>query len=151
VINDELDALTEQGRRATARDEPFIDALMRYFGLRYRYWAREPGLSRPATREAFDFGGDEDGVGRETQRFYARRAVLMAQLSDLARRAQARGELAADVPAERIAHLAFSLYLIEVRRWLAGPEPRVAAGIASLRALVELALRGVRPGAARKP
>jgi AcrR family transcriptional regulator len=145
VINDELDALTAQGMRAAAADEPFVDALMRFFRARYRYWAREPELSRPAMRETFDFAGSPaDAPGQETQRFYARRAVLMRHLSGLARAAQARGELACDVPAERIADLAFSLYLIEVRRWLAQPEPRVALGLASLRGLVELAMRGVR-------
>src|SRR5690606_20301196 len=40
IVNNDLDAITEKGAKLLRRDEPLIDLLMAFFGLRYRYWAK---------------------------------------------------------------------------------------------------------------
>jgi AcrR family transcriptional regulator len=143
VVNDELDALSRQGEAIIDAPGSFVDRLLAYFRLRYRYWSREPRLSRAVVLQTPDFLAPSEHDAREAHRFYTRRLDMSAQIRRLARQAQAAGEIAHDVPAERIAALLVSVYLLEVRRWLHGPDPRLRSGIAKLRGTVALVMRGI--------
>ncbi|WP_119153414.1 TetR/AcrR family transcriptional regulator [Caldimonas tepidiphila] len=144
IVNDELDAITAEGRAVLESPGPLLERLGALFELRYRYWASEPRLSRPAVRETFDFLGREGGEqGEETRRFYARRAVIHEQLVALVRDAQRQGEVDPGVPPERAASLFLGIYLIEVRRWLQDERPQAGEGLARLHELLELCMRGL--------
>ena len=101
IVNDELDAVGARAETLLGRPGPLLDRLLAYFRLRYRYWASEPRLARPALRETFDFFDPDASHGAETQRFYARRSVMFEQVERLVREAQQAGEVAADVAAEQ--------------------------------------------------
>lgn len=143
IVNEELDAVSAQGRDVLDRRGTLLERLLAYFRLRYRYWASEPRLARPALRETFDFLGADSHYGEEAQRFYSRRSLMLTQIEQAMQAAQAAGEVAADVPAEEIASLIVSLYLIEVRRWLSDEKPKLAAGIERLGKVLGLFLRGI--------
>ena len=148
IVNDELDAVGASAEALLAKPGPLLDRLLAYFRLRYRYWASEPRLARPALRETFDFFDPDASHGAETQRFYARRSVMFEQVERLVREAQQAGEVASDVAAGQAASVLVSLYLIEVRRWLRDDRPKLAAGIARLGDVLGLFMRGIlaRPG-----
>ena len=57
--------------------------------------------------------------------------------------AQASGEVRSDLPADRVAAVVFSIYLIEVRRWLANDRPKLAAGVEQLRDVLGMLLQGI--------
>lgn len=145
VVNDELDALTEQGQAWVERPGPLLDRLCGFFTERYRYWVAEPALSRPALGQTYELEGPlaEEVVSDEMSRFHQRRGIMMAQLRTMVLQAQASGEAAADLDADRVAALFMSLYVGEVRRWLQQPQPDAAAGMKQLKAMLTLVMRGV--------
>ncbi len=147
IVNDELDAVSAKGQDALDRPGTLLERLLAYFRLRYRYWASEPRLARPALRETFDFLDPEATHGEEMQRFYSRRPLMLSQIEQTVRAAQTSGEVDPAAPADQVASLLVSLYLIEVRRWLADPTPRLGAGIERLGAVLDLFMRGIRRGA----
>lgn len=55
------------------------------------------------------------------------------------------GLAADDVPAQLIASLFMTIYLTEIRRWLNQSKPRVKPGVATLRELLWLSIRGIQP------
>jgi AcrR family transcriptional regulator len=147
IVNDDLEAINLKGEKVLERPGGVLERLMGYFRLRYRYWAGEPRLARPALRETSDFlhlqDAEAEPLGEETQRFYSRRPQLLQQIELMLRRAQEDGEVAADVRPDLVASLVFSLYLVEARRWLSDKEPRLAAGVARLEEVLGLFLRGI--------
>ncbi|HSV77768.1 MAG TPA: TetR/AcrR family transcriptional regulator [Ramlibacter sp.] len=149
IVNDELDAVTEQCQAAwVERPGPLLDRLCGFFGERYRYWASEPALARPVLQQTSELVGDVPGsldVGEQMHRFHARRGVVLTQLSTIVLQAQAAGEAAPDLDATHVASLFMTLYVADVRRWLHKPDPKPAAGLKHLRDLFSLVIRGVRP------
>lgn len=149
IVNDELDAVTEQSQAAwVERPGPLLDRLCGFFGERYRYWASEPALARPVLQQtselaSHDAAGEELGV--EMHRFHARRQVVLTQLATIVLQAQAAGEAAADLDPARVASLFMTLYVTEVRRWLRQPDPKAATGLRHLRDQFALVIRGVQP------
>jgi AcrR family transcriptional regulator len=145
IVNDDLEAINARGQAVLDRPGSLPERLLAYFKLRYRYWASEPRLARPALRETADFLhlDESPGQGEETQRFYSRRPLMLRQIEQLVRSAQASGEVVADVRADLVASLVFSLYLVEARRWLSDETPRLAAGTARLGEVLGLFMRGI--------
>jgi AcrR family transcriptional regulator len=145
IVNDDLEAINTRGQAVLDRPGSVVERLLAYFRLRYRYWASEPRLARPALRETSDFLHLQlgDHHGEETQRFYSRRPLLLQQIEHMVRRAQASGEVAADVRPDLVASLVFSLYLVEARRWLSDETPRLAAGTQRLGEVLALFMRGI--------
>lgn len=145
IINDDLDQVNLASEAAVDPRAPLIDQVTAFFSERYAYWASQPGLARPAVKETFDFLGAADRQGPETARFYARRPMIAAMLAAVIEAGQSSGKVAGDVSPELIASLFMTIYLTEVRRWLNQHEPVVEQGIARLRELLALAIRGVAP------
>lgn len=144
IINDDLDQVNQHTAQGVP-DGPLLEQLTEFFRTRYRYWASEPRLSRPAVQETFDFLSRSTGQGPETARFYARRGRIVDLLATIIRAKQQAGRIGDDYSAEEIASLFMTIYLTEVRRWLNDEDPAVDSGIAHLRKLMALALRGVQP------
>jgi len=143
IINDDLDEINESSVASIDPKLPLIDQLTAFFTARYAYWASEPALARPAVQETFDFLGVTGEQGPETARFYARRPKIEKLLADIIRQQQEAGMIAGDVESSLIASLFMTIYLTEVRRWLNQASPKVNAGIARLRELLALAIRGI--------
>ncbi|MDB5728460.1 MAG: TetR/AcrR family transcriptional regulator [Noviherbaspirillum sp.] len=145
IVNDDLDQLNVASAAAIDPDAMLIDQVTGFFGERYAYWASEPDLARAAVKETFDFLGATGQQGPETARFYARRPKIAATLADTIKAGQSCGKVADDVSPELIASLFMTIYFTEVRRWLNQDEPVVEIGIARLRELLALAIRGITP------
>jgi AcrR family transcriptional regulator len=141
VINDDREALPEvPPQRGVPTD--VLEVLIRFFEPRYRYWAKEPELSRLAVQQTIDYNLARD-PGPELARFEDGRRTLIKQLADFFANEQERGNVVATQSANTIAWLFMSLYQAEVRRWLRADKPSVAEGIRKLRELFTLSLDGV--------
>jgi AcrR family transcriptional regulator len=151
IVNDDLEAINARGQAVLDRPGSVLERLLAYFKLRYRYWASEPRLARPALRETADFLHQGESRGEEAQRFYSRRPLMLGQIEQLVRSAQESGEVAPDVRADLVASLVFSLYLVEARRWLSDEMPRLATGTARLGEVLGLFLRGILVAPPVKP
>ncbi|RJF92273.1 TetR/AcrR family transcriptional regulator [Noviherbaspirillum saxi] len=145
IINDDLDEVNDTSAYIVDHKAPLVDQVTAFFKVRYAYWACEPSLARPAVKETFDFLGSANVQGPETARFYARRPKILSMLTGIVKDGQESGMIADDVSADLIASLFITIYLTEVRRWLSQDEPLVEAGIARLRELLALAIRGIEP------
>ena len=77
LVNDDLDAINVKGEAVLGQPGPVLERLLAYFRLRYRYWASEPRLARPALRETSDFLVQGERHGEETNRFYSRRPLML--------------------------------------------------------------------------
>lgn len=140
IVNDDLDKLTESPHTF----DPTVDLgeqLVAFFAPRYRFWAREPQLSRATLREiGTSYPPGEPGV--ELARGLGRRARVVERLADaLARWMIATGSSGADDP-ETLAWCFYDLYITEVRLWLNAAAPDLDAGLARLRRLIRIVLAG---------
>jgi AcrR family transcriptional regulator len=141
VINDDREALPEvEPRHDETRD--VLTVLMSFFEPRYRYWAREPELSRLAVQQTIDYNLVRD-PGRELARFDAGRQVLIKHLASFFESEQQRHNIVTIQSPKTIAWLFMGIYQAEVRQWLRADKPNVAEGLKRLRELFALALSGV--------
>lgn len=120
-----------------------LGPLMRFFEPRYRYWAKEPELSRAVVQETVAYHLSE-APGPEMARFYEGRQVLIENLARLFASGQRRGQIVKDVTAKDIASLFMTIYQGEVRQWLRAARPSSAQGLKRLRRSFSLALSGVK-------
>jgi AcrR family transcriptional regulator len=142
VINDDREALPEVLPHRGTGPTDVLEVLISFFEPRYRYWAKEPELSRLAVQQTIDYNLARN-PGPELARFEDGRRALIKQLADLFASEQKRGNVIASQSANTIAWLFMSIYQAEVRRWLRADKPSVAEGIKKLREPFTLALDGV--------
>lgn len=142
ILNDDLDRVSEEAENAADARLPLIDQLLAFFRPRYEYWETNPELGRPIVREIMDVAGATEKPGPETARFYERRPRMMHALENIIVRTQAEGKATCAVPAALVASLFLTIYLTEVRRWMHQEKPQAAEGMARLKELLALAIRG---------
>jgi AcrR family transcriptional regulator len=83
-------------------------------------------------------------AGNRTQEFVRIRVALLASLVEIIMQARAKGECSADGDAQLHARSFYNLYFAAVRWWIYTPEPKVKAGLAELKALFALHIRGLK-------
>jgi AcrR family transcriptional regulator len=143
IFNDELAAMTAAALAGIDDRRPFLEQVLRVFRAHYRFFAREPALSRFMLRELTFYV-----AGPEAQRFQVSRAKLERGLTVLVDRAKAGRRLRSQERSVVIARALFSLYQAELRRWLADDEPDLAKGMRALRRMLKLQIVGLAPGPA---
>ena len=143
IFNDELAALTEAALAEIDDRRSLLDQVLRVFRAHYRYFARQPELSRFMLRELTFYV-----AGPEAQRFQASRIRLERGLTALVDRAKAQRRLRSRESSVVIARALFSLYQAELRRWLGDDQPDLAKGMRALRRMLKLQIVGLSPGAA---
>jgi AcrR family transcriptional regulator len=144
VVNDDREALPEFRARDCKGSGDILAVLTSFFEPRYRYWAKDPELSRLAVQQTIDYNLARE-PGPELARFEHGRRALIKQLSDFFAGEQKRGNIIRTRSADGIAWLFMYLYQGEVRQWLRTDKPSAATGIRKLRELFALALSGVVP------
>lgn len=141
IFNDELAEMTAAALAGIDHRRPFLDQVARVFGEHYRFFARQPALSRLMLRELTFYV-----AGPEAQRFQASRIRLERGLTALVDRAKAGRRLRCRESSVVIARALFSLYQAELRRWLADDKPDLAKGMRALRRMLKLQIVGLSPG-----
>ncbi len=142
ILNDDLTAIDRQAFADLDIDAPMVEALLVLFGPRYYYFAKHPALSREATHLTVLARADKDTF--ETQRYRHRRGQLLATMTKLVRHGQERGILRGDYQPPFLAAFFLDIYLAHRRHWLTASKPSPARGIEALRAMLHLAIDGVR-------
>jgi AcrR family transcriptional regulator len=145
IFNEELDALTDRALAAPRPGSPLVDQLMAVFKCHYEQFAQHPALSRLALQELTFYS-----AGKQAKAFHAIRGRLISGIERLVAQAQQAKRITRTPDARLIARQIFFLYSAAVRWWIAAPAPRVPAGIADLRRVLELQLEGLAPPAARR-
>ena len=145
IVNDDLDHLhadVGQVIRTEIKQKSLREKVLKFYGVRYEYFAKYPQISRPYVKEAFNFMGVKpEDVGPEARRHRARRIDLVSELRTIVADEIARnGDASAQ--AQLIADLIHSIYLSASRQWLEASELDASKGLHQFAKLLDLAARG---------
>ena len=140
IVNDDLQQVVEQAAATLRPDRPMLDNLLRTFQLHYRYFAQEPALSRLALREMSFYA-----TGTEAKRFLKTRERLVALITEVVRIAIDRQAISSTESPSLIAQVIFSIYNVEIRRWLSSDELNLRRGLNALRRQLKLLMSGLSP------
>ena len=137
AANDEFEALTARAFATVPPDARLLHQLVELFRNYYGFYYRNKCMAQILLREIFFFT-----VGRQARRTLQNVESTVARLAALIAAAQKRGELRPSEDPAQIARLLYSIYQIEVRRWVDNEPLDVEKGVANLRRMLALALRG---------
>src|ERR1700691_4985390 len=140
IVNDDLLRVVEKAAGLVRPDRPMLENLLRVFQAHYRYFGRQPTLSRLALREMNFYA-----TGAEAQRFLTTRERLVALISEIVRTAIERKAISSKEDSKLIAWVIFSIYQIEIRHWLSSDELNAARGLDYLRRQLVLLMTGLSP------
>lgn len=139
VLHDRLSHAVDEGMRTLPTDASLLEQCMHLFAGFFRVYAEAPGVARAFVKELP--GAD----GPNAVQTNALTMALLTHLSALVQRAQARGEIAADVPPMLLAHNVFGLYFVALTAWLSNTTTLEGALDPLLRSSLALQLRGLGP------
>ncbi|MDP2410039.1 MAG: TetR/AcrR family transcriptional regulator [Pseudolabrys sp.] len=144
VANDELDEVTRKCEAGVSDEASCLENLLAIFRQHYRYYARQPALSRLLLREMTFYDS-----GSQAKLFQRTRERNIDLVSAAVRRAQESKEIALDSDPEFAGWIAFCIFQVELRRWLMTKEPNLSAGMKRLERALVLCMSGwgARPAA----
>ena len=140
LANDGLQEVVEEAAGGVRPERSMLDNLLRIFQLHYRYFGREPRLSRLVLREMSFYD-----TGPEAKKYLKTRELLIALITDVVRIALDQQAISSPERPELIAWVIFSIYQIEVRHWLASDELKLRRGLNALRRQLVLLMNGLLP------
>lgn len=140
IVNDDLQSVVDKSAALVRSDRPMLDNLLRVFKEHYRYFGREPALSRLALREMNFYA-----AGPEARKFLKTRERLISLINEIVDMAVERKDIATPEDSSLIAWVIFSIYQIEVRHWLSSNELSMARGLDYLRRQLILLMNGMSP------
>lgn len=143
LFSDEVERVQKARFASVDEPAPLIDQLLYVFDGFFRFYARDPRLSRVFLREQLFL------EGRLALEHVHLVLGFVGRLAVLVEKAQARGELDRTVVAALLAQNLFALYLSALIAFLGGHFPSRKALLESFRASLELQLRGLSPSRAR--
>jgi AcrR family transcriptional regulator len=126
-----------EGSAAAARKRDLVEQLMAIFGRFIDYYARDRAHARALLQELFFREHDPERMGRLTLEFGA-------HVADLVAKAQARGELRADLGSMLVANTLFAHYAYWIQGWLGAALTSREGAEDGLRRSLELQLDGLR-------
>src|SRR5215469_6772128 len=144
VINDELNPVADQARQELPDDTLVLDRLCALARPWYRYFADNLMLGRHAFREMTFYEPESQDFGEQCTRYRARMHRIEHWHSEILAQGRERGELKFKGSAAVAGNLIYKIYLAEIRTWIHGSKPEVAAGIKNLRAKFAMVLDGLR-------
>ena len=150
ILNEDLDQVTEQALAQIDPGATLIDQMLFLFEPRVAYWAANPRLSLHALQELLAAQGSGEDEHAPATYSNARRAQLIEAIAGLVSDQQRRGNVRSEELPSLVASLIMMIYLSAMRIWLCGERTDLASGMQQLRALLELAFRGITPATERK-
>jgi AcrR family transcriptional regulator len=139
IMNENLQEAGERALAAAAHDKPILPNLRIAFRPLYVFFSEQPILSRIVLREMFFYD-----TGPQARQFQNTRDQMIRLCTDLVAKAIARKEISTKEDAGYVGLIIFSMYQVEIRRWIANDEPVVSDGIRALERALELVMNGLR-------
>jgi AcrR family transcriptional regulator len=139
IFNEELDALTNEALAAAQSQQGLINQLMAIFERHYRYFGKDPKMSRILLRELVFYS-----EGKQAASFLEIRGRLLSGIEMFVRSAQHKRLIRTDEDPKVIARYFFFVFSAEIRWWIANNKPNADAGLADLERLLELQMNGLK-------
>lgn len=140
VANEELSAILDDALRRPKSDQCLVDQIVALFNPHYRYFCKDPELSRLILRELVFYSD-----GRQAAPFHLVRGRFVGAIEELVRTAQQKGTISNREDAATLARYIFYLTSGEIRRWIATPRPKPIPGLANLRHVIQSYVEGLQP------
>jgi AcrR family transcriptional regulator len=137
IANDDLDEVSRKAERALRDDASCLDNLLSFFRQHYRFFARQPELSRLLLREMTFYD-----AGRQASRFQETRERNIRAVGRIVEIAAERGTLRLAEEPELAGWVAFCVFQVELRRWLLGKTLNLGDGMARLERALRLCMAG---------
>jgi AcrR family transcriptional regulator len=144
MLNDELDPVADAAWRDLPDDKPVLDRLCALARPWYVYFAGNLTLGRHVFREMTFYEPHSIDFGEQCTRYRARMHRIESWHGEIVAQGRDRGELKFNCGAAIAGDLIYKIYLAEIRTWIHGTKPEVAAGVKSLRTKFALVLDGLR-------
>jgi AcrR family transcriptional regulator len=138
VVNDELDEVARLASGAVHREATLLENLLSAFHHLYDFFGQEPRLSRLTLREMLFYD-----TGAQAKRFSKTRERMIFLATESVRIAQHKQEISRQESPETIGLVIFSVYQMEIRRWLSGSKIKVADGMSRLERALNVVLHGL--------
>lgn len=139
IFNEELDSLTNEALAAAQSQQNLIEQLMAIFERHYRYFGKDPKMSRILLRELVFYS-----EGKQAASFLEIRGRLMSGIEMFVRSAQQKSLIRSDEDPKTIARYFFFVFSAEIRWWIANNKPNAGAGLVDLERLLELQMNGLK-------
>jgi AcrR family transcriptional regulator len=140
IANEDLSLLVALAERSVSDRAPFLRNLLAVFRSHYEFFGREPELSRLMLREMVFYD-----TGRQAEVFRATRQRLIRLIERIVATALERGAIRSREDHRTVAWVAFGIYQVEIRRWLASGDLDVENGMRALRRALKLLIDGLAP------
>jgi AcrR family transcriptional regulator len=140
IFNEELDSLTSEALAAAQSQQGLIEQLLAIFERHYRYFGKDPKMSRILLRELVFYS-----EGKQAASFLEIRGRLLSGIEMFVRSAQQKWLIRSTEDPKIIARYFFFIFSAEIRWWIATNKPNPDAGLANLEVLLELQMNGLKP------
>lgn len=119
-------------------DIALIAQLEQFFGHLIEFFATQPELARDILRETALYDS-----GLQMERYWRTRKAAEHQLTQLLKRNQEAGRIAAETDVKLLTILLFDIYRSALRRWVLKDGKDIQNGLAMVVPLFQIALKGV--------
>ena len=144
IANDDLAEVTARAEASVRDDAPCLQNLVTVFRHHYELLGQQSELSRLMLREMTFYDS-----GRQTDEFQAIRERVIRLVGSIVKKAQERGTIQSHEDADFIGWVAFSIFQVELRRWLTARKPDIETGIDALQRALGLFMQGLNPAKGR--
>jgi AcrR family transcriptional regulator len=139
IINDQLDEVTQSAQAAIDPAASLIDNLLKVAELHYRFFGEQPALSRLALREMIFYE-----TGAQAGRFQNTRQHLIELFGRAVELARTQNGIATKESASFVGWIIFSIFQVELRRWLSPDELDLDTGLKALERAFALFINGLK-------
>ncbi len=140
TVNDELELVSYRAAETIDPAASLLQNLSAALGVVYEFFGKERELARLILREMMFY---EAGV--QGKRFSQTRQRMISVCCQIVRIAQEKNEIGKTYDHARIGAVVFSIYQIELRKWLAGRSTSLQEGLGQLRQALEILITGLTP------
>jgi len=140
IVNDELDKIEQMAEAAVEETASLLDNLLRVARIHYEFFAQQPALSRLVLREMVFYES-----GTQAGRFQKTRERLIDLLGRIVATAMTQKMIVASEEPRFIGWTVFSIFQVELRRWLSDDDPDLQQGLQILERALRLLITGLTP------
>ena len=140
IINDQLDEVTQTAQAAIDPTASLIDNLLKVAELHYQFFGEQPALSRLALREMIFYES-----GAQAGRFQNTRQHLIELFGRAVGLAKAQNRITTKESPSFVGWAIFSIFQVELRRWLSSEDLDLDAGLKALERALALFINGLTP------
>jgi AcrR family transcriptional regulator len=138
IANEDLAAATKRAESDLSQEAPMLTNLLAIFRDHYEYFAQQPELSRLMLREMLFYDS-----GEQANRFKTTREHFISLINQCVKLAQERNEISSFHDSNLVGWVIFSLYQVEIRRWLSEKSQSLSSGMAHLERAIRIVVSGI--------